>query len=116
ANALQLLARLANRPESDDESADVLREAVRLSLARGDRQAVRPDVAGLVIGLGFAVLRRYERTAASEDLEEGISNLHTGVGMLPDGPPRRQALCHLALALRLRFRRHGRLDDLRLAI
>lgn len=116
ANALQLHARLAGRSEDDDESADVLREAVRLSLSTGDTRAVRPDVAGLVIGLGFAVLRRYERTGADEDLEEGISNLHTGVGMLPDGPPRRQALCHLALALRLRFRRHGRLDDLRSAI
>ncbi|GAA0504774.1 CHAT domain-containing protein [Saccharopolyspora subtropica] len=110
ANALKLHARLANAPESDDESIDVFREAARLSPAR------ESTTSELLINLGAALLRRYERDDSPDDLDEGIKHLGAGAGALPDGEPRRSALCHLANALRLRFRRNGDLTDLNSAI
>jgi hypothetical protein len=108
--ALKLHARLADEPASDDESIDVFKEAVR----NGNRGGAEPSE--LLISLGSALLRRYERTSVAEDLDEGISHLSTGVGQMTDGDPRRSALCHLANALRLRFRQDGDLNDLHAAL
>lgn len=112
-NALKLHARLADDATSDDESIDVFREAVR-SVAGGASEAV--PTSEMLINLGTALLRRYERSSAPEDLDEGISHLRTGIDGLADGAPRRTALCHLANALRLRFQHNGHLSDLNTAI
>ena len=111
-NALKTHARLAGEPASDDESIDAFREAARSSL--GQEKAATPSE--LLINLGSALLRRYERGTAPEDLNEGVVHLRAGIGSLPDGEPRRAALCHLATALRLRFRHTGELGDLHAAI
>jgi tetratricopeptide (TPR) repeat protein len=110
ANALKLHARLASEPASDDDSIDVFREAVRSA----DTGGAAP--ADLLINLGSALLRRYERGGVPADLDEGISHLGSGVGQMADGDPRRTALCHLANALRLRFRQDGDLGDLDAAL
>ncbi|GAA2809663.1 CHAT domain-containing protein [Saccharopolyspora taberi] len=108
-NALKLHARLADDPASDNESINVFRAAVRGS--SGGEAASE-----LMVSLGGALLRRYERAGAVEDLDEGISHLSSGAGSMPDSEPRRAALCHLASALRLRFRHNGDLADLHSAI
>lgn len=110
ANALKLHARLANEPSSDDRSIDVFREVVRAGRVAGT------EPSELLISLGSALLRRYERGGAPTDLDEGIAHLTTGVGGMADGDPRRSALCHLANALRLRFRQDGDLADLHAAL
>lgn len=110
ANALKLHARLADAPASDDESIDVFREAARISPAND------PATSELLINLGAALLRRFERGGSSEDLDEGIKHLGAGAGALADGEPRRAALCHLANGLRLRFQQNGDLTDLNSAI
>ncbi len=114
ANALKLHARIAEDSGSDDESVEAFRNALRASLNSGrQEQRESPD---LLINLGSALLRRHERGAASEDLDEGVNHLRSGVGMLPDSEQRRTALLHFAEALRLRFRQRGDLADLQAAI
>lgn len=108
ANALKTHARVAEDVGSDDESIEVFRDA-----ARASSSADRVD---LLVNLGSALLRRYERQGSAEDLDEGIEQLRAGVDGLADGEPRRRALCQLATALRLRFRRIGDLTDLTAAI
>ncbi|MBE9374960.1 CHAT domain-containing protein [Saccharopolyspora sp. HNM0983] len=110
ANALKLHARLADDADSDGESIEVFREAARISPAR---EAATSE---LLINLGAALLRRYERDGSAEDLDEGIKHLGSGAGALADGEPRRSALCHLANALRLRFRHSGSLSDLNASV
>jgi hypothetical protein len=114
-NALKLHARLASETSSDDESIDVFREALRGSLGNNAQRA-SADSSELLLNLGSALLRRYGRGNAQEDLDEGITHLDTGIGMLADSEPRRMGLCQLANALRLRFRQRGDLTDLHTAI
>lgn len=83
ANALKLHARLADDADSDGESVEVFREAARISPAR---EAATSE---LLINLGAALLRRYERDSAVDDLDEGIKHLGSGAGALADGEPRR---------------------------
>ncbi|WP_433870313.1 CHAT domain-containing protein [Saccharopolyspora sp. CA-218241] len=110
ATALSQHARLAADTASDEESIDVLREAVRLSPAR------EPGTSDLLINLGGALLRRYERDGRVEDLDDAIKHLGSGADALADGEPRRDALCRLAHAQRLRFEHSGDLADLEAAI
>lgn len=109
-NALKLHAQLANDPRSDDESIDAFREAMR------GVPGSPAETSDLLVNLGAALLRRYERGGALDDLHEGIGNLRTGIDAMPDGEPRRGALCHLANALRLSFQTSGDLGDLNGAI
>lgn len=108
ANALKAHARLASDPGSDDESIDVFRAAARASSTN--------ERVDLLVNLGSALLRRYERRGSIEDLDEGIDQLRAGIDGLADGEPRRIALCHLASALRVRFHHVGDLSDLHEAI
>ncbi|MCX2728986.1 CHAT domain-containing protein [Saccharopolyspora sp. NFXS83] len=111
ANALKTHARLAEDPRSDDQSIDAFREAARAASRGGGAEA-----AELRINLGAALLRRYQRTGSPQDLDEGITHLRRGADGLADGEPRRNALCHLASALRLRFEQAGDLADLEAGI
>lgn len=113
ANALKLHARIAEDTDSDDESIPAFREALQASLDGGHSQRESPD---LLISLGSALLRRHERVGSAEELDEGITHLRSGVGLLADSEQRRSALLHLAEALRLRFRQRGDLADLQAAI
>ncbi|PRW62023.1 CHAT domain-containing protein [Actinopolyspora mortivallis] len=106
-NALKSHARLATDNESDDESIDVFRAA---------RSASSADDPDLLTSLGLALLRRHERNAEPSDLDEGITSLGKGVGLLPEGQHRRSVLVRLAEALRLRYRQRGDLNDLQSAI
>lgn len=110
-NALKLHARIADEPASDDEAIAAFRDAMR---SPGIGATI--PTSEVLIDLGTALLRRYERAAATEDLDEGIAHLRTGIDGLGDGDPRRLALCRLANALRLRFQRNGDLNDLDVAI
>ncbi|RCW46785.1 CHAT domain-containing protein [Halopolyspora algeriensis] len=116
ANALKLCARLAEDTDSDDESVEVFREAARGALNGEHAREHRSEAPELLINLGSALLRRHERVAASEDLDEGITHLHNGIGILPGGEQRHTALVHLAEALRLRYRQRGDLGDLQSSI
>lgn len=107
-NALKIHAQLSGESSSEDESIDAFRAA-----ARAHDQAPIPD---LLINLGTALLGRYERTIDIDDLDEGISHLRSGIEALDDGEQRRDATCHYADALRLRFRSSGELGDLHTAI
>ncbi|SFS44538.1 CHAT domain-containing protein [Saccharopolyspora flava] len=110
ANALKLHARLADSPESDEESIAVFREAARISPASD------ATTSELLINLGSALMRRYQRNSDPDDLDEAIKHLAAGSGALPDGDTRRGGLCRYAEALRLRFQRNGDLTDLNTAI
>ncbi|MDR7302453.1 CHAT domain-containing protein [Haloactinomyces albus] len=116
ANALKLYARIAEDPDSDEESVELFREAARGALSGEHAQAHRSDGPELLINLGSALLRRHERAAAAEDLDEGIDHLRNGIDILPGGEHRYTALVHLSEALRLRYRQRGDLHDLQSAI
>lgn len=109
-NALKLHARLANDPASDDASIDAFREAMR------GVPSSPAETADLLVSLGSALLRRYERGGPLADLRDGIGHLRAGIDGMADGEPRRSALCHLANALRLSFHTSGDLGDLDAAI
>ncbi|WP_460961008.1 CHAT domain-containing protein [Parasphingorhabdus pacifica] len=109
-NALKLHARLADDTDSDDESIDVFREAMR------GMPGNPAETSELLINLGSALLRRYERGGPLEDLREGVNHLRSGIDGMSDGAPRRAAACQLAVALRLSFHAGGDLVDLNAAV
>ncbi|WP_017976821.1 CHAT domain-containing protein [Actinopolyspora halophila] len=113
-NALKSHARLASDNDSDDESVDVFRAALRKTVGGdGGQRGGDPE---LLISLGTALLRRHERNAEPSDLDEGIKYLSNGVESLPDGQHRSSMLLRFAEALRLRYRQRGDLTDLQSAV
>ncbi|GAB2732979.1 CHAT domain-containing protein [Streptomyces bullii] len=106
--ALTVWFALNEDPAALDAAVDAGLESVR----------VAPEPQALFhSNAGFALLLRYERTAALTDLDTATEELRRAVHHAAPGDPQRPVfLANLGRALDQRFLRHGRQDDLDAAV